>query len=408
MGSTVFVLIVDKLSQVQGGIQDFRDKQEISKVQLQLAKLQMLKGHQKSEDHKTKINTSSSQGVLSSVQQHSNRSNPTSVISSQQFPVLSSVQYHSNQSNPTSVASPQQFPFPPHPNVPQIQSYESRPPIPTAGQFLPQVSQNQMLSVAQAESNYSPPMFSPESSHQQYCMPTIQQPQPTSAAPYQRVPQHPLTSQLQPFHLLRPSHNAVDPQTYHLLAQNVGEISYTSPRSHHTGIHKTFNAPGFIPPNQQIHFGSNERIFCEQPMRSSEHSAEHMQSSRESSFRDVSQSGFPSQYSSSRMKSSELPPYFSALGSENRFSQLPTPESLPRALPMASDVDSGSGSSGTGNSIPTDDVIDHIVAMGFRRDIVRATVKKMTDNGQSVELNVVLDKLMNSGEVQNESSRFGR
>lgn len=46
--------------------------------------------------------------------------------------------------------------------------------------------------------------------------------------------------------------------------------------------------------------------------------------------------------------------------------------------------------------------------MGFWRVMVRATVKKMTENRQSMDLNVVLDKLMNNGEVQNESHRFGQ
>ncbi|PON96701.1 hypothetical protein TorRG33x02_074050 [Trema orientale] len=396
------------VTEVQGGIKDLRDKQEISQVQLQLAKLQTLKGYQQSKDRKTKINTSSSQGVLSSVQQHSNQSNPMSVTSQQQFPMLSSAQQYNNQSNPTFVTSQQHFP--PNPNDPQTQSYQSLPPI--AGQFSTQVSQNQTPSVSQAEYNYSPHIFSPESSDQQYCMPPIQQPQPTSAAPYQSyqpVLQLPLTSQLQPLPQLRPSRSAVDPQTYHSSAQNFEEMSYMSPQSYSTSIHKTYKAPIVVPPSQQFYIGSNQRIGGDLPSRSSEYHPEHIQPIGDSSFRDVySHSGFPSHYSSSRMKSSELPPVSLGHDGENRFSQPPASQVLPHALPMASCVDSGLGSSGSGNSIPVDDVIDNIVAMGFRRDMVRATVKKMTENGQSVDPNVVLDKLMNNGEVQNESHRFGR
>jgi hypothetical protein len=59
------------------------------------------------------------------------------------------------------------------------------------------------------------------------------------------------------------------------------------------------------------------------------------------------------------------------------------------------DAGSGSGSGGSGNRIPVDDVVDKVATMGFRRDLVRATVRKLTDNGQSVDLNTVLDKLMN-------------
>lgn len=47
------------------------------------------------------------------------------------------------------------------------------------------------------------------------------------------------------------------------------------------------------------------------------------------------------------------------------------------------------------NRVPVDEVIDKVASMGFGRDQVRATVRKLTENGTSVDLNVVLDKLMN-------------
>ncbi len=75
---------------------------------------------------------------------------------------------------------------------------------------------------------------------------------------------------------------------------------------------------------------------------------------------------------------------------------------------MASSVDDGSSSSGTRDSNPTDEVVDKVVVMGFRRDLVRATVRKLTETGQSVDLNVVLDRLMNDGELEPHSSKFGR
>nr|XP_027102105.1 uncharacterized protein LOC113723037 [Coffea arabica] len=71
-------------------------------------------------------------------------------------------------------------------------------------------------------------------------------------------------------------------------------------------------------------------------------------------------------------------------------------------------VSGGSGSSGSGNRVPVDDVVDKVTNMGFPRDQVRATVRKLTENGQSVDLNVVLDKLMNDGEVQPPRGWFGR
>ena len=79
----------------------------------------------------------------------------------------------------------------------------------------------------------------------------------------------------------------------------------------------------------------------------------------------------------------------------NAYPQLPTARILPKALPTASNVGSGSSSSGSGNKVPIDDVVDKVTTMGFPRDQVRATVRRLTENGQSVDLNVVLDKLMN-------------
>lgn len=90
------------------------------------------------------------------------------------------------------------------------------------------------------------------------------------------------------------------------------------------------------------------------------------------------------------------------------YPQLPTARILPQALPTASGVSDGSGSSGTGNRVPIDDVVDKVTSMGFPREHVRAIVRKLTENGQSVDLNIVLDKLMNGGEVQPPRGWYGR
>lgn len=58
--------------------------------------------------------------------------------------------------------------------------------------------------------------------------------------------------------------------------------------------------------------------------------------------------------------------------------------------------------------MPIDDVVDKVVTMGFSRDQVKAIVRTLTENGQSVDLNVVLDKLMNDGEIQPQKGWFGR
>ncbi|XP_010496293.2 PREDICTED: CCR4-NOT transcription complex subunit 3-like [Camelina sativa] len=116
-----------------------------------------------------------------------------------------------------------------------------------------------------------------------------------------------------------------------------------------------------------------------------------------------SNSGFPSGYSSEPYAytgspvASAKPPHISSSGTG--YPQLPNSRPLPHALPMASAVSSGGGSSSprSESRVPIDDVIDRVTTMGFPRDQVRATVRKLTENGQAVDLNVVLDKLMNEG-----------
>uniref|UniRef100_A0A6N2MJ82 DUF1421 domain-containing protein n=1 Tax=Salix viminalis TaxID=40686 RepID=A0A6N2MJ82_SALVM len=116
--------------------------------------------------------------------------------------------------------------------------------------------------------------------------------------------------------------------------------------------------------------------------------------------------GSPTQYVSSPTMKQQQPAVSQSGGSG--YPQLPTARILPQALPTASGIGSGSGSSGTENRVPLDDVVDKVTNMGFPREHVRATVQKLTENGQAVDLNVVLDKLMNGGYVQPQRGWFGR
>lgn len=89
--------------------------------------------------------------------------------------------------------------------------------------------------------------------------------------------------------------------------------------------------------------------------------------------------------------------------------RLPTAKPVQRSLPMATSISSStSGSSASTNRVPVDDVIDKVSSMGFSRDQVKVVVRKLTENGQTVDLNVVLDKLMNGGEIQPQKGWFGR
>uniref|UniRef100_A0A0C9QSU7 TSA: Wollemia nobilis Ref_Wollemi_Transcript_11245_1640 transcribed RNA sequence n=1 Tax=Wollemia nobilis TaxID=56998 RepID=A0A0C9QSU7_9CONI len=98
-------------------------------------------------------------------------------------------------------------------------------------------------------------------------------------------------------------------------------------------------------------------------------------------------------------------------GSSAGHPRLPTAKPLQHSLPVASSVNSSpSGSTSSSNRVPVDDVVDKVSSMGFPRDQVKMVVQKLTENGQSVDLNVVLDKLMNGGggEIQPQKGWFGR
>ena len=82
-------------------------------------------------------------------------------------------------------------------------------------------------------------------------------------------------------------------------------------------------------------------------------------------------------------------------GGSGSYGKLPTAQILPQATPVSS-----SPSASSGNRVAVDDVVDKVATMGFSKEQVRATVRRLTENGQNVDLNVVLDKLMNGDDAQ--------
>ncbi|XP_035841979.1 uncharacterized protein LOC110915650 isoform X2 [Helianthus annuus] len=82
--------------------------------------------------------------------------------------------------------------------------------------------------------------------------------------------------------------------------------------------------------------------------------------------------------------------------SGSNYMHTPVARTLPHALPTAIDVKEESRSDENGDTIPVDDIVDKVTSMGFRRDLVRACVRKLTGNGSRVDLNSVLDKMMNN------------
>lgn len=112
--------------------------------------------------------------------------------------------------------------------------------------------------------------------------------------------------------------------------------------------------------------------------------------------------GSPSHHGNAGMKPPS--PFAPPGGSGGSYGRLPTAQVLPQAAPVRSTPSSGS----SGARVPIDDVIEKVATMGFSKEQVRATVRKLTENGQNVDLNVVLDKLMNDTDAQPQRSWYGR
>uniref|UniRef100_A0A5B6ZB85 Putative transcriptional regulator DEF1 isoform X1 n=1 Tax=Davidia involucrata TaxID=16924 RepID=A0A5B6ZB85_DAVIN len=359
------------LREVQSGVQVIRDKQEIVEAQLQLAKLQVSKVEPQSETQNTAHVDSVQQAASAPQQSH------------QQLPPVAIIQPPSGLPPPTS----QQ-------NLP--------PPVLLQNQF----PQNQIPSVPQRESYFLPPGQTQEATNQQFQLP----PPPAPQQQYQPPP-HPQYSQPPPPPQQHPSLSAVNPpQPQPSLGHHSEETPYMPSQNYPPSLRQPPSHPSSgASPSQQFYGTPSHSHMYEPPSNrpSSGFSSAYGPSSGPSE--PYPYGGSPSQYGSgSTMKPQQLSSPAMAQSGGSGYPQLPTARILPPSLPTASGVGSGSGSAGTGNRVPIDDVIDKVTNMGFSRDQVRATVRKLTENGQSVDLNVVLDKLMNGGEGQPQRGWFGR
>ncbi|KAJ6888709.1 hypothetical protein NC652_029715 [Populus alba x Populus x berolinensis] len=333
------------LVEVQGGVQDLRDKQEIAEAQLQLAKLQMSKNNQQVEKQN---------------------------VTGQAYEAPSSVSQQSHQLLP--ILAPAT-------------------PVATAPQLPTQLLQNQTTAphVPKQEPYNSLVVLTPDSTYQQYQVPPAQQSQPIpyNHQPYQPMPHFPQNSQLPQLPQVHPDSSTVNPQAHYPSSLHT-EVTYSP-------AHSISQPPGRSPPLQQYNVGSTQQIYPQPPNRQYVESSlasfpAHAKTNIMDSYHYVAS---PCNNDNSSIKPSQpilSPP---VLGGESIHKQLPTARLLPNAIPSASNVDAGSGSGGSGNRIPVDDVVDKVATLGFHRDLVRATVRKLTENGQSVDLNTVLDKLMN-------------
>ncbi|XP_022852863.1 transcriptional regulator DEF1-like isoform X1 [Olea europaea var. sylvestris] len=336
-----------------------RDKQEIVEAQLQMGKLQVSKVGQQVETHNTSCADSTRTGISTSQNSH------------QQFPTLPSVR-------PTSIRALPNAP----PPLPSQQDLQPLVQLPT------QFPQNQVPSVTQRESYFPPPGQTLENLSQQYQVPPQHQQmlsspplQPQSSQPPPPQP-HPVLSTVYPS------------QPQPALGHHHEETQYLQPETYQPS-----NCPPLSHPSQQF-CGPSENMY--QPPSSKLTLGFPVSYGQSSGPRELYS------YSSSPMKLQQLPSPLMGQNSGSGYPQLPRGQILPHVRPIASGLGGDSGSGGTGNRVPIDDVIDKVTTMGFSRDQVRATVRKLTENGQSVDLNVVLDKLMNDGAGQPPHGWFGQ
>uniref|UniRef100_A0A1J3ECC1 DUF1421 domain-containing protein n=1 Tax=Noccaea caerulescens TaxID=107243 RepID=A0A1J3ECC1_NOCCA len=332
------------LLEVQSGVQVLKDKQEIVEAQLQLSKLQV----SKSETHSTHIEPTA-QPPASPPQPPAPPSLPQ-----QGLPPLQYIQPPASQHSipaPSSQQSqlPSQF-------APQQEPY-----FPPPGQSQPPPAN---------QPPYQPPPPPPTQS--------LHQP------PYQPPPQQPQYPQQPPPQLQQPS-SGYNPEEPPYPQQSYPSNPPRQPPSH--------PPPGSTPSQQYYNGPPTPPSMYDGP------------GGRPSS-------GFPSGYSPEPYQYSGPPP--SQFGSSpslkpshqsgngSGYPQLPMARPLPQAVPMAAAISSsgsgGSSSPRSGSRAPVDDVIDTVTSMGFPRDQVRGTVRTLTESGQAVDLNIVLDKLMNGGD----------
>lgn len=366
---------------MQTGVQTMKDKQDIVEAQLQLAKLQVSKMDQPSATQ-------------------------TSVITA---PVqqAASAPPHSQQQLPSPVNLSQSIPAVPPPNAPpQHPPQQGLPP--------PVFPQNQIPAVPQRDPYFppAPPVPSQETPNQQYQLPLSQQPHPQPGAPpnqqYQQTP-HPQYPQPAP-HLpqQQASLSPINPPQLQSSLGHLGEETpYVPSQNYPPNLRQPPSQPPSGPPPSQQFYGA--------PPHAYEPPSSRPASGFSSGYGTLSGPSEPYRYGGSPQyggtsapKPPQLPTASVASSGGTGYPQLPTARVLPQALPTASAASGGSGSAGNGNRVSIDDVVDKVASMGFPRDHVRATVRKLTENGQSVDLNAVLDKLMNDGEIQPPRGWFGR
>jgi hypothetical protein len=119
--------------------------------------------------------------------------------------------------------------------------------------------------------------------------------------------------------------------------------------------------------------------------------------------------GPPPGYSNAGYRTGQQAPSAPSSGAGG-YPRLPTAQPVQHAMPTGREREGPAASSGatplSTNRLSIDEVIDKVAVMGFSKDQVRAVVRRLTENGQSVDLNIVLDKLMNGEAGQQQAKSW--
>ncbi|KAM7475504.1 hypothetical protein LguiB_022747 [Lonicera macranthoides] len=347
------------LLEVKDGVHFLREKQEIAETQLQLAKVKASNTSSQAEDQNSR--------QTNSMQQASSAS-PSAP--QQSHPPLPGTFPLANPISPLTASLTL-----PHQNFPPVATTAS---AQLPGQLTPSPIP------AQLPNSFYSQGQAPEISSQQYHLPPThysQTPPPQVYPPSLRLSHVSQSSQPLELHV---ANAAVTPQNCPSPSYHPEETPYFPSYSYSPSIPQSSSQPAGSLATQEFHMGPTQQMHSQFSWRPKS---------------DEYYGGPPSHYGRSSIETLHLSRIPSVTGVESNYSQLPKAQILPCALPTALNVEDGLEYEGTGNRVPMDDVVEKVTAMGFRRDLVRATARKMAENGQSVDLNMVLDKLMNSGSI---------
>ncbi|GLJ39427.1 hypothetical protein SUGI_0805340 [Cryptomeria japonica] len=424
-------MLENLLREVQTGVQVLRDKQEIAEARSQLMKSQSLKNNLSDNT----FSHENSEPKPIDPQQQPGFAGPHQAMPSFSFPSQPQASLSAPAQNlplPRQAGNSPQFPSQ---NVPALhpQQVVSSPPFPApqAQQSVP-VQAHSPSPLGAQQVLPSTPSVPSEPSYQSALHQSSAPPPPPPQPHQYQIPSH--MQQVPPNAIQMPSYSQ-NPQPQQ--PSKPVSLAYSQP-DHAPNLvqhvpHSQMSAPvpqgnyGPEPPYVPANYGGPSLHQQPQPIPPPQQPAPQRytggQQAYEPSFGRTSSGPLPftpnygpglSGPTYGDSQSYSAPPYRSshqdsAPSGGSGHPRLPTAKPLQHSLPVASSISgSPSGSPSSSNRVPVDDVIDKVASMGFSKEQVKAVVRKLTENGQSVDLNIVLDKLMNSGEIQPQKGWFGR